>query len=203
MAAAASEPERLDLSKAAQFHREIQMLYEENSLQGIAVLDDEMSWLSETGNRLRTEAMKLLEKGLEGQNQSEVGSGLQVFYHLGELRSTVDALINKYRSQGVKCVAAALDMKAISASSGVGFGPGGVQRSGTPQIGGGAKAKDELWQRMNNCMDQIRAIVVAVWNLQRVLSKKRDPYTYVLYLNEVMQVSRWEKKNLQIDKCCL
>ncbi|XP_042478504.1 conserved oligomeric Golgi complex subunit 5 [Macadamia integrifolia] len=187
MAAAASEPEKLDLSKAAQFHREIQTLYEENSLQGIAVLDDEMSWLSETGNRLRSEAMKLLEKGLEGQNQSDVGSGLQVFYHLGELRSTVDALINKYKSQGVKCVAAALDMKAISASSGVGFGPGGIQRSGTPQIGGGAKAKDALWQRMNNCMDQIRSIVVAVWNLQRVMSKKRDPYTHVLYLDDIMQ----------------
>ncbi|KAF9590055.1 hypothetical protein IFM89_030367 [Coptis chinensis] len=180
------ESEKLDLSKAAQLHREIVSLCEENSLSGIGVIDEELSWLLETGNRLRTEGMKVLERGMEGLNQAEVGSGLQVFYNLGELRSSVDTLINKYKNQGVKSVSGALDMKAISASSG-NFGPGGIQRSGTPQIGGGGKAKEGLWKRMNTCMDQIHSIVVAVWHLQRVLSKKRDPFTHVLLLDEVMQ----------------
>lgn len=112
----------------------------------------------------------------------------QVFYNLGELRVAVDGMVNKYKSQGVKAVSAALDMKAVSASSGGGFGPGGIQRSGTPQIGGGGKAKEALWQRMGSCMDQLHLIVVAVWHLQRVLSKKRDPFTHVLLLDEVMKV---------------
>lgn len=111
-----------------------------------------------------------------------------MFYNLGELRVAVDGLVNKYKSQGVKAVSAALDMKAVSASSGGGFGPGGVGRSGTPQIGGGAKAKEALWQRMTSCMDQLHSIVVAVWLLQRVLSKKRDPFTHVLLLDDVMKV---------------
>ncbi|KAF5189726.1 Conserved oligomeric golgi complex subunit [Thalictrum thalictroides] len=181
------EPEKLDLSKAAQLHREILSLCEENSLSGITFIDEELSWLNETGNRLRSEAMKVLERGMEGLNQAEVGSGLQVFYNLGELRSSVDTLINKYKNQGIKSVSAALDMKAISASSSGNYGPGGIQRSGTPQIGSGGKAKDGLWNRMNVCMDQIHSIVVAVWHLQRVLSKKRDPFTHVLLLDEVMQ----------------
>lgn len=112
-----------------------------------------------------------------------------MFYNLGELRVAVDGLVNKYKSQGVKAVSAALDMKAVSASSGGGFGPGGVGRSGTPQIGGGAKAKEALWQRLASCMDQLHSIVVAVWLLQRVLSKKRDLFTHVLLLDEVMKVS--------------
>ncbi|PIA41525.1 hypothetical protein AQUCO_02200151v1 [Aquilegia coerulea] len=181
------EPEKLDLSKAAQLHKEILSLCEENSLSGITFIDEEFSWLNETGNRLRSEAMKVLERGMEGLNQAEVGSGLQVFYNLGELRSSVDTLINKYKNQGIKSVSAALDMKAISASSSGSYGPGGIQRSGTPQIGSGGKAKDGLWNRMNVCMDQIHSIVVAVWHLQRVLSKKRDPFTHVLLLDEVMQ----------------
>lgn len=161
---------------------------------GIDVVDDELGWVSETGNRLRGEAMNVLEKGMEGLNQAEVGTGLQVFYNLGELRGTVDGLVSKYKGMGVKSVSVALDMKAISAVSGAGgggggYGPGGIQRSGTPQIGGGAKAKDALWQRVGNCMDQIHSIVVAVWHLQRVLSKKRDPFTHVLLLDEVWQVS--------------
>ncbi|XP_077231977.1 Golgi transport complex protein-like protein isoform X2 [Tasmannia lanceolata] len=182
------EPERLDLSKAAQFHREIQSLCDENGLSGISVVDEEIAWLSEIGNRLRSDGMRVLERGMEGLNQAEVGIGLQVFYNLGELRPTVDGLINKYKNQGVKSIGSALDMKAIPVSSG-NFGPGGVHRSGTPQIGGGSKAKEGLWQRINSCMDQLHLIVVAVWHLQRVLSKKRDPFTHVLFLDEVLQIS--------------
>lgn len=184
---AAPEDKQLDLQKAAQLHCEIVTLANENDLSGIAAIDQELNWVSEAGVRLRAAGMMVLESGLEGLNQAEVGAGLQVFYNLGELRATVDGLINKYKNMGVKSIGAALDMKAISASSGGGYGPGGIQRSGTPQIGGGAKAKEALWQRMGDCMDQLHSIVVAVWNLQRVLSKKRDPFTHVLLLDEVLQ----------------
>ncbi|GFQ05881.1 conserved oligomeric golgi complex subunit 5 [Phtheirospermum japonicum] len=68
-----------------------------------------------------------------------------------------------------------------------GWGPGGIQRHGTPQIGGGAKAREALWQRMSDCMDQLHLTVLAIWHLQRVLSKKRDPFTHVLLLDEVIQ----------------
>ncbi|KAK9065273.1 hypothetical protein SSX86_016656 [Deinandra increscens subsp. villosa] len=181
------DAQKLDLSKAAQLHREILRLCNENDLSGIVPIDEELKLVFEAGQRLRSEGMKALERGLEGFNQAEVGAGLQVFYNLGELRSTVDGLINKYKTQGVKSVSAALDMKAISASGGGFGGPGGIQRSGTPQIGSGAKAKDALWQRMATCMDQLHSVVVAIWHLQRVLSKKRDPFTHVLLLDEVMQ----------------
>lgn len=180
--------ENIDLSKSAQLHCEILTLCNENDLSGIAVIDEEMKWVLESGNQLRAEGMKVLERGLEGFNQAEVGAGLQVFYNLGELRETVDGLISKYKNQGVKSISMALDMKAISSGGGgFGGGPGGIQRSGTPQIGGGPKAKEALWQRLNTCMDQLHTIVVAGWHLQRVLSKKRDPFTHVLLLDEVMQ----------------
>ncbi|KAJ0814116.1 putative oligomeric Golgi complex subunit 5 protein [Helianthus annuus] len=184
-----AEPDvqKLDLSKAAQLHSEILRLCNENDLSGIGVIDEELKLVFEAGQRLRSEGMKALERGLEGFNQAEVGAGLQVFYNLGELRSTVDGLINKYKSQGVKSVSVVLDMKAISGGGGGFGGPGGIQRSGTPQIGSGGKAKEALWQRMGSCMDQLHSVVVAIWHLQRVLSKKRDPFTHVLLLDEVMQ----------------
>ncbi|XP_071685819.1 conserved oligomeric Golgi complex subunit 5-like [Rutidosis leptorrhynchoides] len=185
------EVEKLDLSKAAQLHSDIMRLCNEKDLSGIVVIDEEMKLVYEAGNRLRSQGMKVLERGVEGFNQAEVGAGLQVFYNLGELKLTVDGLINKYKSQGVKSVSVALDMKTISSSGGGGGGvfggPGGIQRSGTPQIGSGAKAKEALWQRMAACMDQLHSIIVAIWHLQRVLSKKRDPFTHVLLLDEVMQ----------------
>ena len=188
MVASSAEPEKLDLAKAAQLHSEILSLCNEYELVGIDVIDEELTWVRETGDKLRNEAMKVLERGMEGLNQAEVGTGLQVFYNLGELKVTVEQVINKYKGIGAKSVSAALDMKAISGSHGGGYGPGGIRSSGTPQIGGGVKAKEALWQRMGSCMDQLHQIVVAVWHLQRVLSKKRDPFTHVLLLDEVIQV---------------
>lgn len=183
------DPDKLDLGKAAQLHCDILRLCNEYDLAGIDVVEEELKWIREIGDKIRSEAMKVLERGMEGLNQAEVGTGLQVFYNLGELKTTVVQLVNKYKGMGVKSVNAALDMKAISNSGGGGvYGPGGIRGSGTPQIGGGAKARDALWKRMEECMDQLHSVVVAVWHLQRVLSKKRDPFTHVLLLDDVIQV---------------
>ncbi|XP_030929687.1 conserved oligomeric Golgi complex subunit 5 [Quercus lobata] len=184
--ASVDDTEKLDLAKAAQFHSEILALYNEYDLAGIDVVEEELKFVKEIGEKLRSEAMKVLERGMEGLNQAEVGTGLQVFYNLGELRATVEQLVNRYKGMAVKSIGAALDMKAITGSGAV-FGPGGVRGSGTPQIGGGAKAREALWQRMGSCMEQLHSIVVVVWHLQRVLSKKRDPFTHVLLLDEIIQ----------------
>ncbi|KAG2322172.1 hypothetical protein Bca4012_057026 [Brassica carinata] len=176
-------PEKIDLAKAAQLHFEILAMCREYDLFGIDVIDEEIKFVKEIGERLRSEAMKVLERGVEGLNQDEVGTGLQVFYNLGELKQTVDQLVNKYKGVAVKSVGVAMDMKAVSS----GLGPGGIRSSGAPHIGGGGKVRDALWQRMASCMDQLYSLVVAVWHLQRVLSKKRDPFTHVLLLDEVIK----------------
>ncbi|WZZ68284.1 hypothetical protein YC2023_079654 [Brassica napus] len=183
-----SDPEKIDLTKAAQLHFEILTMCREYDLFGIEVIDEEIKFVKEIGEKLRSEAMKVLERGVEGLNQAEVGTGLQVFYNLGELKVTVDQLVNKYKAMAVKSVGVAMDMKAISSGpGGGGFGPGGIRSSGAPHIGGGGKVREALWQRMGSCMDQLYALVKAVWHLQRVLSKKRDPFTHVLLLDEVIK----------------
>ncbi|KAF8080342.1 hypothetical protein N665_0952s0001 [Sinapis alba] len=182
-----SDPEKIDLTKAAQLHFEILTMCKEYDLFGIDVIDEEIKFVNEIGEKLRSEAMRVLERGMEGLNQAEVGTGLQVFYNLGELKVTVDQLVNKYKGIAVKSVGVAMDMKAISSGSGGGFGPGGIRSSGAPHIGGGGKVREALWQRMASCMDQLYSLVFAVWHLQRVLSKKRDPFTHVLLLDEVIK----------------
>jgi hypothetical protein len=179
---------RPDLAKCAQLHNEVETLRNEADLSGVEVVDSEMPWFVETGNKIRVEAMKVLEKGMEALNQSEVGSGLQVYYNMGELKPTVEGMVGKYKSMAVKSISTAFDLKAISASASASLGPGGVQRSGTPQLGGSSKARENLWQRLNPCLEQLHSVMLAVWHLQRVLSKKRDPISHAVFLEEVMQV---------------
>ncbi|THU47472.1 hypothetical protein C4D60_Mb09t15890 [Musa balbisiana] len=114
--------------------------------------------------------MKAVERGMDESNQNDIWCGLQVFYNLGELRSAVDTLVSKYKGA------------AVNNTSSGGFGPGGVQRSGTPQVGGGKRAAEALWERTGRCMDELHKVVTAT-----VLSKKRVPFTEVLLLHEVWQ----------------
>ncbi|MFS8022472.1 putative oligomeric Golgi complex subunit 5 protein [Helianthus anomalus] len=170
-----AEPDvqKLDLSKAAQLHSEILRLCNENDLSGIGVIDEELNLVFEAGMRLRSEGMKALERGLEGFNQAEVGAGLQVFYNLESGCEECECCVG-YEGDiwwrwwfwwswwdTEKWYAAKWEW---------------------------GKAKEALWQRMGSCMDQLHSVVVAIWHLQRVLSKKRDLFTHVLLLDEVMQI---------------
>jgi hypothetical protein len=95
-----------------------------------------------------------------------VGSVLQVYFNMGELRQTVELLLGKYRVQLTKAISAALDMKAISADQRAAPGPGGVARAGTPGVGTAPKARETLWQRMTSCFEAVHGIMVAIWHLQ-------------------------------------
>lgn len=180
---------KVDLAKAAQLFAEVEGLRREADLVGVEAVDAQVPWLAETGQFIRAEALKALETSMENLNQVEVGDDLQVFYNMGELRATVDGQLAKYKAAATKAVSTALDMKAISASGGGlgGAGPGGIARSGTPQLGATAKARDALWQRMQQCRDSAHATLLATWHLQRVLAKKRDPISHVVFLDEVVQ----------------
>jgi conserved oligomeric Golgi complex subunit 5 len=177
-----------DLARQAELHREIRVLYEEKSLAGINAVDEEMHKVDADALKLRSEASAVIDRGVAESNQNDVWSGLQVYYNLGELKQAVEGLVSKYKAAGTKSVAVALDMKAISVSAGGGSGPGGVQRSGTPQIGGSKKATEALWERMRQCMAELHQALSAAWQLQTVLTKKRVPFTQMLFLEEVWQV---------------
>ena len=178
-----------DLARQAELHREIRLLYEEKNLSGINAVDEEMRKVDAAASKLRSEASTVIDRGVADSNQNDVWCGLQVYYNLGELKPAVEGLVGKYKAAGAKSVAVALDMKAISMAAGGGGGPGGVQRSGTPQIGGSKKAAEALWDRMRQCMEELHRAVSAAWQLQTVLTKKRVPFTQMLFLEEVWQVS--------------
>ncbi len=48
-------------------------------------------------------------------------------------------------------------------------------------------AQEGVWQRLSTCMDQLVRGTVAVWHLQRVLSKKRDPLTHILFQESLLE----------------
>jgi hypothetical protein len=45
--------------------------------------------------------------------------------------------------------------------------------------------QDKLWQGLRSASDTFATGALAVWHLQRVVAKKRDPLSHVLFLDVV------------------
>lgn len=52
-------------------HYDISALCAENELSGIHMVNEELVWVSECGQRLRNERIRVLERGLGGLNQAD------------------------------------------------------------------------------------------------------------------------------------
>lgn len=122
-------------------------------------------------------------------SQAKVGAALQVFFNLGELNAAVDALISRHVSDLDRAARNALDSRYLSLSLGAGGagapGPGGARGVALPQPGAAGSWQDKLWQGLKGVCDLFVAGGVAVWHLQRVAAKKRDPLSHALFLDEL------------------
>ena len=160
-----------DLAKAAKTLSEIATLRAEADLAGVAVVDAEAQFLARAAADVSAEASSALQRGLEALSQSDVGAALQVFFNLGELPAAVERVASGYAKRASASVAEALDASKLPRAGGA--------------VPAGAAAQDALWQRLDAAMERVHGAALAVWHLQRVLAKKRDPVAHTLFLDEV------------------
>lgn len=112
----------------------------------------------------------------------------QVYYNLSELQPAVRELQARYVHQMSVAMGAALDpakISAVSAAAGAAAAAGGGAGGGRNAVaaGGAARWQQALWTQLAACLDAVHGPVVALWHLQRVLAKKRDPFTHVCFLD--------------------
>jgi hypothetical protein len=48
-------------------------------------------------------------------------------------------------------------------------------------------SQEKLWSGLRDVADQLQAAMTAVWHLQRVVAKKKDPLTHVCFLDVLIQ----------------
>ncbi|KAG0199080.1 Conserved oligomeric Golgi complex subunit [Mortierella sp. GBA30] len=182
----------LDLTKAALTLSEVDTLLLESDLEGIRVVDEEIQNLESIRSRIVDSADRLLQDGMDSQNQAQVGSALQVFYSLKRLDLKIVAmtsyLSNKLHSQ----IKHALDIQSLqreakeSGMSTTGFAGGAVRRNnGEPSVGAAALWTSILWKRMERLMDEMYKGCTKIYLLERVLARKRDPLTQISFLDIV------------------
>ncbi|KAF9965881.1 Conserved oligomeric Golgi complex subunit [Mortierella alpina] len=183
----------LELTQAALTLSEVDTLLQESDLEGIHVVDQEVQSLESVRGRIIDSADRMLQDGMNSQNQAQVGSALQVFYSLKRLDLKIVAmtsyLSNKLHSQ----IKLALDIQSLQkeakesgTNSTTGFVGGGVRRNnGEPSVGAAALWTSILWKRMERLMDDMYTGCIKIYLLERVLARKRDPLTQVSFLDVV------------------
>uniref|UniRef100_A0A8C1JBD7 Conserved oligomeric Golgi complex subunit 5 n=1 Tax=Cyprinus carpio TaxID=7962 RepID=A0A8C1JBD7_CYPCA len=153
-------------------------------LSGIDVIENDLLFISRARLEVENQAKRLLEQGMEIQNPSQVGTALQVFYNLGNLRETIRSVVDGYRTSVQENVVNALDIKVLTQPANTRGAPG---RAVMPTPGNTAAFRAALWTNLEKLMDQICAACGQVQHLQKVLTKKRDPVSHVCFIDEIIK----------------
>jgi len=185
----------LDLVKAASGLAELGELVE-GDLSGIEVVEGEVRRMYNWRSEVERQGETLLNRGMEVGNQSQLGTGLQVFYNLGTLPEVLSKLMenchNSFKSQATDL----LDIRKISATAeeaGKGSKVGGATKAAAPgkaampAASNMAAFRATLWTNLDQVLDLVQSTVARVLQLQKLLAKKQDPNTHLPYISAIAQ----------------
>lgn len=175
-----------EITKAAQCLNELDYLMEGADLSGLDVIDSDLKLVEKSRALVDSQAKKMLEKGLEAQNQSQVATALQVFYNLQILAPTVHQIVHQTKDKLHCGIQKALNVKLLSQQPLDSVSKVNVPgRAAMPVTGNAASFRASLWSNMDSLMNQIYNACIQVQHLQKVLAKKRDPVSHVCFLDDI------------------
>ncbi|KAK2155274.1 hypothetical protein LSH36_244g03005 [Paralvinella palmiformis] len=165
-----------EITKAAQSLNELDYLAEGIDLTGVEVIEQDRRFIKQARKEVELQAQKMLEQGMETQNQTQVATALQVFHNLGSLQQTIDRVITQCKNGLLSTVTGALNVQ-LSHHTQIKSGPGMASMPSNT-----AAYRATLWTNMEKLMDSIYSSFSQAHHLQKVLIKKRDPVTHVCFM---------------------
>eukprot|EP00667_Euglena_gracilis_P003162 EG_transcript_3169 len=174
----------LDLPKAAKNLREVEALLEETDLHGVTVVDQEREWLATLGKSVRAKAQELLRGGLETLSQAEVGVALQTAFNLEALPQTVKDTLERQKKELRAVIFRELDHTAISKA--IAAAPADKEEaSSDPKALELSRTRSVVFGKLDAVTAVVHQQLGQAAQLYRVLAKKRDPLTHVVFLDVV------------------
>lgn len=183
-----SEPR--DITKAAISLSELDHLGRDMDLTGLEVLEKEQRLVRQARSDVEKQASLMMDRGMELQNQTQVGTALQVFHNLGMLVSSVERVLTALTTSLNRSVASALDVNALLQMIQTTRKGGGPGKAVMPAPGQSVQFRASLWSNLEKLMDDIFHVCVQTSHLHKVLAKKRDPVTHVCFLEEVQKTGK-------------
>ena len=191
---------RVDLPKAATAMHELETIFAAADLSGVSVIDTELAFIRESGVSIRSQATTMLQSGLSEQSPAQMGAALQVFFNLHELPEAAIHAATEVASGLKAAVASAFDPSvfgvdaAIKAAGGGGvlgdLGATSQSKNGMPPSSVHGSWKQTLWTRAEGVGEALYVAALRLADLQKVIVKKRDPLTHVLFAALIEQTTK-------------
>ncbi|CAF0814079.1 unnamed protein product [Didymodactylos carnosus] len=169
---------QVELIKAAQYHFTTDM-----DFTGIEAVEKDLQFIFKARHDVQKQAQEVLENGLNHLNPAQIGTALQVFFNLGNLydhvHKTEERLQNEYQTQ----INDYFDLKNLFKTK----DPTNPGRTTMPVVGNTAHHRAVLWTNVEKILDLLYVYMAQVYNLQRVLIKKKDPVTHTNFMEGLIK----------------
>lgn len=188
-----------DIVKSAQSLNELDFLLKNFDSTGIEIIENDVHFAFKSRREVEEQAQVILEKSMQHQDQTQMGTALQVFYSLGVLnQKLIDCLkwneknFQKFSTELLDSTNLTLQSTSSSASlqtsasamflSPTSQFPG---RSTMPNVGSMSQFRAQLWTNVEKLMDSLYDSCAQIYQLQQILEKKKDILSNLLYIDEI------------------
>ncbi|KAJ3122430.1 Conserved oligomeric Golgi complex subunit [Nowakowskiella sp. JEL0407] len=167
-----------EIARAATCICEIEALLSEVDLSGIEVVDKELDFIANSKLLVVDCAEKLLDSGLKSQNQGDIASGLQIFYNLTLMPTKTITIIDSILETVTSKIHSTFTSLKVPS-----------ENTGGNTVGStGPFTSNSMWTGLEKLMDFMYDEAVKVYTLEKVLMRKKDLSSGIVFLNEVVKV---------------
>ncbi|CAF1015401.1 unnamed protein product [Adineta steineri] len=175
--------QQIELVKASQCLNELEHFTVDADFTGIDAVEKDLQFVFKARHDIQTQAQDVLENGLHHLNPAQIGTALQVFFNLGTLHDHVQSIEQRLLKNFQTQIADCLDLKQLSKNK----DPSNPGRSTMPSVGNTPQFRASLWINIEKILDLLYVNVAQLYNLSRVLTKKKDPITHGTFMDELIK----------------
>ncbi|CAH8457865.1 unnamed protein product [Schistosoma turkestanicum] len=170
-----------DLCQCAVYMNELDFLFNNMEWEGIHVLESYNRTLAQVRESMVSQAWSLINSSYELSDQTQLATGLQVFYHLNMLMDVIHELVTKWKSEFDSVLSSSVDINSLTQRMRTrqqiqqgGTGPG---RASLSAVGGQAAAFHvTVWTSLDGTIDKMEQLISRSRLLGLTLMKQRETH---------------------------
>ncbi|KAI8338590.1 Golgi transport complex subunit 5-domain-containing protein [Chlamydoabsidia padenii] len=176
-----------DLASAATTLYKLSLIMDESDFDGIDLVVKDLPMIQQCRERILNEGNRLLQEGIEQHSQTKMAAGLQIFYNMKMMVTKVETLTNTMLDDLSRDIRNVVDMQSLQKKV-KDSTQGPAVRRVEPAYGNQSPWANTLWTRMEDLMQVMSDSCNKIYNLEKVLELKKDSYTHVSYLDEIIKI---------------
>ncbi|CAH8445142.1 Conserved oligomeric Golgi complex subunit [Schistosoma haematobium] len=170
-----------DLCQCAMYVNELNFIFNNMEWEGIHVLESYNRALIQVRESMVSQAWSLINSSYELSDQTQLATGLQVFYHLNMLMDVVHELVTKWKSEFVSVLSSSVDINSLTqrmrTRQKVQQGGSGPGRASLSAVGGQAAAFHvAVWTSLDGTIDKMEQLISCSRLLGLTLMKQRETH---------------------------